>query len=156
VDDLPAHRPAIDRIPGTALDDVLAHGARPWGGEPVSVPVAVTVVLWLVGAANLAFGGWLTAVELGGAPCGGLPCTVATWDRPGLLLALAAACVAVVLAVAVGSHGLTELRPVPLAAALAAAVCGLVAVAGVLALLVAVLAGAALAALLLFVLVDRF
>lgn len=156
MDDRLPRQTRIDRIPGTALDDLLAQGARPWGGEPVPVPTAVTVVLWTVAVSNLGFGGWLAAVGLGRAPCSGLPCTVATWNRPGFLLVLAGACVAVVLAVALSSRGLTVVRPVPLAAVLGAALCGLVAVAGVLALVAAVLIGVAMAALLVFILADRF
>ena len=56
MDDRIARRTRIDSIPGTALDDLLAHGTRPWGGEPVSVPIVVTVVLWTVAVANLGFG----------------------------------------------------------------------------------------------------
>lgn len=142
-------QPAIDQIPGTVLGDVVAHRTRAWGGEPVPVPPAVTVALWLVLVANLGVGGWLSAVRFAVAPCSGWLCTVATWNHPGFLLVLACVCTALLVAVAAVSRGLTEVTPVLLGAASGGALCGMAAIAGVLALLLiaAAAAGVAMAAL---------
>jgi hypothetical protein len=147
--------PAIDRIPGTVLGDVVARRLRPWGGEPVPVPPAVTVSLWLVLSLNVGVGGWLGAVRYAGAPCSGWPCAIATWNRPGFLLLLAAGCVASVTVVAVRSRGLTGVTPALLGVALVGALSGVVAAAGVVALLLIVVAVAGLAGVVLLTVIER-
>jgi hypothetical protein len=148
--------PAIDRIPGvTVLGDVVAHRTRPWGGEPVPVPLAVSVVLWLVLAADVAVGGWLGAVRYAAVPCSGWPCTVATWGHPGFLLAVSAVSAVLLVTVAAVSRGLTGVTPVELGVVLVGAAAGVVAVAGVLALLLGVAAVLGLAGRLLLMVIER-
>ena len=150
----------LDRIPdgghGDPLGDFVAHGTRRWGGDPVPVPDVLTLAFWVVLAANAGFGTWLAAVVFGGAPCDGAPCAVTTWNQPGVVLALATVCVLTLGGLAVRFHGLVEITPAPLAAALVACVCGVIAVAGVVALLLLAIGGAAIAAALLITVIDRF
>ncbi len=152
--------PLIERLPGPesgedALGAFVARGTRPWGGEPVAVPGPVLVALWVLLAATTGFGTWLTTVVFAGTPCPGVPCTITTWGHPGLVLTLAGACALPLGALAVRFHGLVELTPAALAAALVAAACGVVAVAGVAALLLGVVGGAALVAALLVAVAER-
>lgn len=158
-DDLPVSHilPPITRIPRGygELSRFVAVGTRPWGGEAVDVPIVVTVWLWVLFAANTGFGTWLTAVVFADAPCSGLPCTVATWDRPALVLILSAACVVAVAAVSTFSRGLTNAAPVPLAILLTGGACGLIAVAGATLLLALVVAGFAVIGGVIVAVIDR-
>jgi|GEM_PF-2919954 len=158
-DDLPISHvlPPITRIPmsDAALAQFVATGTRPWGGEAVEMPDAVTAWFWAVLAANTGFGAWLAAVVFGHAQCSGLSCAVATWDRPGFLLVLAAVCVVTITTVSVLSHGLTNIAPVPLSIAVTGAACGVVAVAGIAALLALVVTGLAIAGGVLVAVIDR-
>jgi hypothetical protein len=77
-------------VPGpNILGTFVESRSRPWGAEPVRLPLAVTGLLWITLAGNVAFSAWLIAVRAGLAPCSGLPCSVATLgDHPGWLLVL--------------------------------------------------------------------
>lgn len=148
--------PRIEAVPGVVLEDFVTRRARRWGGAPVEVPGALTVALFAVLAASLGVGGWLVAVLAGGAPCSGLPCNVATWGKPVFHLVLAAVAVLCLSGTALATRGLTEVGPASLASALLGAVCGLVAVSGVIALLVLAALARMVAAGVFAAAVDRF
>ena len=147
--ELPEHLPVshllppITNLPGDdrGLARFVAEQTRPRSSLPIDVPDAVCASLWCLVVGSLGVGVWLTAVVFFAAPCSGFTCTVATWGHPALLLALAAACVVAVCGVAAWSHGLTAVAPLPLGVAAVGAACGLLAVAGVAALLALVAMG---------------
>lgn len=155
-------QPPIERIPdrtapGPApLHELASRGTLPWGGVPMVLPPALTAVLWSVLSATAGFGTWLTAVRFGGAPCSGLPCTIAlTGGHPGFLLLLAGSAVVVLGGATVVTRGFTEAAAMPLALTLVGAMCGLLALAGVAAMLLGGLALLATAAWLVLIVVDH-
>jgi hypothetical protein len=138
--------PPIDRLPAghvqrNALREFVRTGTRPWGGVPAPLSAAVTGALWTILALNLAFGSWLLAVRAGAAPCSGIVCTAATLvDHPGLALVLTGVCAGALAAVAPMTRGLSRANGPQLALIVVGALTGVLALAG----LIAVLAVAAL------------
>jgi hypothetical protein len=118
--------------------------------------VPVTCVLWLVAAASGVVGGWATAVLTERTSCRGVVCRIALLgNRPGLVAGLAAACVVVLLVLAVITRGLTRAGGPELALMVVAAGSGVVSVLGVLAVVALTLLVALLGAVALVLLLDR-
>jgi hypothetical protein len=150
-------RPPIDRLsPDGGSPDLLTtfvrDQARSWGGVPVALSPRVTAALWAEAALVVAFSGFLMAVRSGVTSCSGIACTVATLGSQPVALALALMCVAAMAVAMLMTRGLSQADGPRLAVIVIAALCGLVALAGVLLLLFVLgLALAAFAAV-----VDRF
>jgi hypothetical protein len=151
-------RPPIDRLPPDAgspdvLTTFVEERARSWGGVPVALSPRVTAALWAEAALVMVFSGFLLAVRSGVTPCSGIACTVATLgDQPVVALVLALTCVAAMAVAMPMTWGLSRADGPRLAVIVIAALCGLIALAGVLLLLFVLgLALTAFAAV-----VDRF
>jgi hypothetical protein len=148
--------PLVDQPPDDVLRRFTARGTRPWSGEPVPLPGAVTSVLWIVLVANIALWTWLSAVRSGAAPCSGWPCSIATLgDHPSLLLMVSGSCVAALAGSAAITRGLSQAGAVPLAVALVGALSGAIALSGVVALLIISAACLAIVLTALVIFIDR-
>jgi hypothetical protein len=122
--------------PPEALRHFIDQGTRPWSGEPLALPSALTCVLWIVLVADSAVGIWLIAVRSGAAPCSGLPCSIATLGgHPDLLLTLCTVAVVSLGALAVTTGGLSRAGAAPLAMMIVSGAAGVVVLLGVVALL---------------------
>ena len=152
--------PPLSTLPGhpepDALADFVRRRARGWGSVPVPLSPAVTAALWVLAVLNLVFGAWLWAVRAGTAACSGTLCAVATLsDHAGLTLVLAGLCGAAVLVLAPVTRGLTRAGGGQIAVAVVAGLCGVAALAGVVALLLFAAACVAVTFGIFVVVVDR-
>jgi hypothetical protein len=157
----PSSLPPIDRLPSdgaprNVLRTFLEKRVRPWGAEAIDLPVAVTAALWVLLALDLALEGWLLAVLGGVLPCTGLVCTVATLsDHRLLTLALAGSCAGALVVVMPLTRGFSRAGGPQLAVVVFAGVCGVIALAGIVAVLVGATLCLAVALGVLFVVLDR-
>ena len=147
--------PALDAN-RNVLAELLAHGVRPWGSQPVRLSPAVIAASWVLLTLNLAFAGWLLAVHEGGATCDGLACTVVTLgDHALLAFLLATSCVVALAMAAPRTRGLSRTDGPQLAVVVGGALCGGVALAGVIAVVVGAALSLALALGVFVVVADR-
>jgi hypothetical protein len=155
-------RPPIDRIPPpgggpSALVDFVRDRIRPWSGEPLDLPRPLTRGLWILLGAVLVFGGWLLGVRADLVACGGPACAVATLGHSEVLLLVLAEFSAAALVVAMPmTHGLARAGAPQLAVIAVGALCGLVAMSGVLAMLVAGAVGLMVSSAIALFIIDRF
>lgn len=159
------HRAPIDHIPGsglpgsgpTALPDFLASGVRRWGGEPTPLPPRVVAALWTLLGLTVVLSAWLIGVRNGlvGYP-GFVGDLLTLGGHIELTLTLALVGGGALAVVVPVSRGLAVVSGPQLAVIVVGALCGLVSLAGLAAL---VLGGAALlsiAAAIVLTAVDRF
>lgn len=155
-------RPPIDRIPPPVggprlLVDFVQDRVRPWSGEKVDLPIAVTRGLWIQLGAVLVFGAWLLGVRTDLVPCAGPTCTVATLGHSEvLLLVLAEISAAALTTTMPTTRGLARVGAPQLAFIVVGALCGLVALAGVLALFLACALGLMVSGAIALFIIDRF
>ncbi|MGI8815799.1 MAG: hypothetical protein ACR2G2_11155 [Pseudonocardia sp.] len=149
-------RQPVDQNQPDVLRQFVDHGTSSWSAERVPLSVAVTGTLWTLLIVNIALGAWLFAVLSGAASCSGWPCSIATLGgHAGLLLGLSGSCLAALAGSALVTRGLTGAGAVPLAMVIFGAVCGSIALVGVVALVGLTVAAVALAATVFVVLVDH-
>jgi hypothetical protein len=111
------------------------HPATAHSGTWLSA--GIVTGLWLLCLLDLCFGAWLLAVTHGAAACSGLPCTVATLgDHPMWALGLADGCAALLVVLIPVNSGRAHVGGLRLAAILAAAIGGMIALVGAAALFV--------------------
>jgi|SRR4051794_24049988 hypothetical protein len=119
-----------------ALSAFLRHRPRGWGSVPAPLTPAVTVSLWILCGLNLAFGGWLAAVQFGAAACSGTLCAVATLgDHPQFVLILTGLCVLANLTLIPSTRWLSRASGPQIAVVVISLLCGVTALAGVVALM---------------------
>ena len=136
---LPLRQPEPER-------DVLAEfirGSQPWGAERVPLPTRLRRLLWVLMPTDLVWGTMLAAVALGPGTCGeDRVCQVATLGDRSPILALCAGVSLLGLAMlAIPTQGLARADAKEVTGLTIAAIVGALALTGVFALLVAVLAG---------------
>lgn len=150
-------RPPLDRVPSTnarpnVLTDFVDRRVQPWGGVPISLAPGVVGALWTLLVSTLVLAGWLLAVRAGATPCSGVLCTALTLDdHPRLALDLAEASAGALGGSVPLTRGLSLAGGPQLGLIVAGVVCGVVALAGAL----AVLAAAAAFLVLFAFVVDR-
>ncbi len=149
----------LDRLPNdqqNVLAEFLDERVRPWGTAPVRLSVVESGALWTLFACNVALGAWLLAVQAGAAASSGLLSTVVTLGgHPTLTLILAGVCVAALIVAVPLTRGLTRSGGPPLILVAVGGLCGVTAVAGAAAVLVAVALCLVVTLGVLFVVVDR-
>lgn len=152
----------IDRIPPPVggpglLADFVRDRIRPWSGEPLDLPPALTRALWVLLGAVLVFGAWLLGLRYDLVPCTGPACAVVTLGRSDLLLLALTELSAAALVVAMPmTHGLARAGAPQLAVIVVGALCGLVAMAGVFTLLVVGGVGLLVSGAIALFVIDRF
>jgi hypothetical protein len=143
---------ASDEPPNILIDFLNEH-ARSWGTAPARLSALETGVLWLLFALNVALGARLVSSP---ATVSGLVGTVVTLGgHPTLTVVLAGTCVGALLVAMPLTRGLTRSGGRPLVLIAFGGLCGVTALAGVIAVLAAVGLGVAIALSILFVVVDR-
>ena len=152
--------PSLARAPRPAEPNVLAtfvrERARGWGAVAAPLSDGVTAALCGMTALTLLLGGWLAAVRVGAVACSGLVCTVVTLgDHAQLTLVLALTCAGVLGVAMTVTDGLARANGPQLVLVVGAALCGVVALAGVIAVLLFTALCLAVACGLLVVVADR-
>jgi hypothetical protein len=138
------------------LADLLRNGVRPWGAVPVRLSRAVTAAFWGLAVLDITFVGWLLAVRAGAAACVGPACAVATLgDQPLSALILALSCAAALAVAALSTRGLRQADGWQMAVIVAAGLCGVIALTGVVALLIGAVLCLATALAIFVVVADR-